>query len=439
MHTLLLALLFLAPGNLSAQVSSSDSLTLEQVWNIVDSENRQLKLSDLMRSESVTNVEIAKSDRLPSLNVSGNVVHNTKFLIYTRGWFATPDYFAVSKYGYGFGYSLSLNVYEGGKYNRNIQIKREESLRQQNEYDLQRNNMHYSAAIVFYDLYKFLQFRDFLSAEITAEKKQLQTIESFYRNGTVLKSDVLRSHVKLSQLELSLSDLNKQIKVASQRLNILMAHGNGDSVAIVYHDSTMLAEISENGNYMDYVEIALSKSPAYKITLNDVNLANLNIKQVKANILPKVSLFSYYTYTYPQVSYYPYSNDFWSFGQTGLRVTFPLDNLYRNKHLHAKAKTESAQQTERVRIEQDELIVDIKEAYLQYQQASEAVKSAQENIEQNTESVRVIRNSYLSQESLLTDLLDAENTLLESKFALTSAIVNLRLSHVRLLAKTGIL
>lgn len=437
MHTLLLALLSLAPGKLSAQAPGSDSLTLEQVWHIIDSGNRQLRLSDLMLSESITDVEIAKNDRLPSLDVSGNAVHNTKFRIYTKGLFATPDYVPVSRYGYGFGYSFDLNLYEGGKYNRNIRIKKEENLRQQNEYDLQRNNIHYSAAIVFYDLYKFLQFRDFLAAEITTEKKQLQTIESFYRNGTVLKSDVLRSQVKLSQLELSLSDLDKQIKVASQRLNILMANGNGDSVVIVYQDT--LTAISENGSYMDYVEIALSKSPAYKITLNDVNLANLNIKQVKANILPKVSLFSYYNYTYPQVSFYPYSNDLWAFGQSGLKVTFPLDHLYRNKHLYAKAKTENAQQTERVRIEQDELTVDIKEAYLQYQQASEAVRSAQENIGQNTESVRVIRNSYLNQESLLTDLLDAENTLLESKFALTSAIVNLRLSHIRLLAKTGIL
>jgi outer membrane protein TolC len=294
---------------------------------------------------------------------------------------------------------------------------------------MQRNNVHYSAAIIFYDLYKFLHFRDFLSAEIAAQKKQLQIIENFYGNGTVIKSDVLRSKVKLSQLQLSLSDLDKQIQIASQRLNILMAHGNEDPVIIAYHDSTTLVEMNEQGNYMEYVEIALSKSPAYKITLNNVNVANLNIKKIKSNVLPKVSI----------TSYYPYTNQLWSFGQTGLKVTYFLDNLYRNKHLLAKAKNAIAQQTERVKIKQEELSADIREAYLQYQQAAEAVRTAQENIIQNTESVRVIRSSYLNQESLLTDLLNAENSLLESKFALTSAVVNLRLSHVRLLAKTGIL
>jgi outer membrane protein len=81
----------------------------------------------------------------------------------------------------------------------------------------------------------------------------------------------------------------------------------------------------------------------------------------------------------------------------------------------------------------------VKEAYLQEQQAMESIETAEKNIVKSTETVRVIRNSYLHQESLLTDLLDAENVLLEAKFNLTTAQVNLKLSHIRLLAITGIL
>ena len=439
-YTLLL-IVFLSPvrGKLSAQDFNKKSLTLEQVWNKVDSGNSQLKLSGLMLDESVIDVDISRDDLLPSLAASGSALHNTKFRMYPEGLFSSPDFFPVSRYGYGFGYSFSLNVYEGGKNSRNIRIKKEENLKMQNEYALQQNNLHYLAAIVFYDLYKFLHFRDLLSTEITTQKKQLQTIESFYRNGTVIKSDVLRSNVKLSQLELSLSDINKQIQVASTRLNILMGHGSEDSVVISYEDSITQVELPQQDSYMEYIEIALSKSPAYKIEINNLQLANLNIRQIRSNIFPKVSLSSYYNYTYPQVSYYPYSNQLWSFGQTGLKITYSLDNLYKNKHLVAKAKNAIAQQTETVKMKQDELSADIKEAYLQYQQAEEAVMTAEENIIQNTESVRVIRSSYINQESLLTDLLNAENSLLESKFALTSAIVNLRLSHIRLLAKAGFL
>lgn len=81
----------------------------------------------------------------------------------------------------------------------------------------------------------------------------------------------------------------------------------------------------------------------------------------------------------------------------------------------------------------------IREVYLQQQQALESVQNADKNILKTREIVRVIRNSYLSQESLLTDLLEAENALLNAKFNLTSAKANLEISHIRLLAIVGIL
>lgn len=436
---LLIALLLPVPGKSAAQGFNKDSLTLEQVWSIVDAGNSQLKLSNLALSESIINADISRDNLLPSLAISGSALHNTKFRIYPEGLFSSSDFFPVSKYGYGFGYSFNFNIYDGQKNSRNISISEEEKLKTQHEYNMQRNNVHYLAAIVFYDLYKFLHFREFLSVEITTQKKQLQTIESFYRNGTVLESDVLRSRVKLSQLELSLSGLDKQIQVASQRLNMLMGHGGEEPVVISYEDSIKQLELPQQNSYMEYVEISLASSPAYKVEVSRLKLANLSLRQIKANILPTVSLFSYYNYTYPQVSYYPYSNQLWSFGQMGVKMTYSLDNLYKKRHLLARGKNAIARQTEMVKMKQDELSTDIKEAYLQYQQATEAFITAAENIKQNTESVRVIRSSYVNQESLLTDLLSAENSLLESKFALISAKVNIRLSYIRLLAKTGIL
>ncbi|WP_262706972.1 TolC family protein [Chryseobacterium bernardetii] len=76
---------------------------------------------------------------------------------------------------------------------------------------------------------------------------------------------------------------------------------------------------------------------------------------------------------------------------------------------------------------------------MQEQQALENVKTAMENIKKTSEAVRVIRSSYLNQESLLTDLLEAENALLEAKFNVTAAQANVKLTHIRLLTIVGIL
>jgi outer membrane protein TolC len=254
----------------------------------------------------------------------------------------------------------------------------------------------------------------------------------------VLKSDVLRTSVKLAQLELSLSDVTKKIEIAKQRLNILMGRENDAELAIKYQDTIELSAITE-GDYEDYVDIAFNKSPEYKIAYSAVKLSEMNIKQVKATLLPKVSLYSTYNYTYPQISFYPYSNDLWGFGQTGVKVQFSIDNLYKNKHSIAHAQVVSNEAREKANIKKDEIYLQVKDAYLQRQQALESMETAEQNIIKTAETVRVIRSSYINQESLLTDLLEAENALLEAKFNLTTAQTNVKLTHIRLLAIIGIL
>jgi len=413
-------------------------LSLEEIWKVAETNNRQLKLSDLHLQQSNLEILEAKDRLLPELFVGGDAKLNSKFLIYDNGLFSSPQDVPVKGYGYSVGYNLNVNLYNGGKDKRNIAMKKEEAIRTQYEVDLQKHNIKYNVAAVYFDLYKFLHFQDFLAAEIEAEKKQLTLVASLHKNGTVLKSDVLRTSVKLAQLELSLSDIAKKIEIAKQRLNILMGKENDAELAIKYQDTIELKAITQGG-YEDYLDIAFNKSPEYKIAYSAVKLSEMNIKQVKATLLPKISLYSTYNYTYPQISFYPYSNDLWGFGQTGIKVQFPIDNLYKSKHSIAHAQVVSNEAREKANIKKEEIYLEVKEAYLQQKQALESMETAEQNIIKTAETARVIRSSYINQESLLTDLLEAENALLEAKFNLTTAQTNVKLTHIRLLAIIGIL
>lgn len=432
-------LLALFVQSLYAQhIENARVLSLEEIWKVAETNNRQLKLSDLNLQQSNLEILEAKDRLLPELSVGGDAKLNSKFLIYDNGLFSSPQDVPVKGYGYGVGYNLNVNLYNGGKDKRNIVMKKEEAVRIQYEVDLQKHSVKYNVAAAYFDLYKFLHFHDFLDAEIGAEKKQLALVESLHKNGTVLKSDVLRTSVKLAQLELSLSDVTKKIEIAKQQLNILMGRENDAELAIKYQDTIELNAITE-GDYKDYVDIAFNKSPEYKIAYSAVKLSEMNIKQVKAMLLPKVSLYSTYNYTYPQISFYPYFNDLWGFGQTGVKVQFSIDNLYKSKHSIAHAQVVSNEAREKANIKKDEIYLQVKEAYLQRQQALESMETAEQNIIKTAETVRVIRSSYINQESLLTDLLEAENALLEAKFNLTTAQTNVKLTHIRLLAIIGIL
>ncbi|MCJ7932514.1 MAG: TolC family protein [Chryseobacterium sp.] len=431
-------LLLLAQTLHAQDAETTQTLSLEEIWKIAEANNRQLRVAELNLQQSSLEVLEAKDRLLPELSIGGDVKLNSRFLIYDHGLFSSPQDVPVKGYGYGAGYNLNFNLFNGGKDRRNIRMKKEEETRSHYAADLQKHTVKYNVAIAYFDLYKFLNFRDFIAAEIAAEKKQVSLIESLRKNGVVLKSDVLRTSVKLSELELSLSDIEKKIDIVTQRLNILMGRDNEAKIEINYRGGFETEAITDS-DYHDYVAVALNQSPAYKIANSDMKLSEMNIKQSKAALLPKVSLYSYYNYTYPQISFYPYSNDLWAFGQTGIKVQFSIDNVYKGRHSIARAQVVNNQAKEKADIKKDEISIQVKEAYLQQQQALESVETAEKNITETSEAVRVIRNSYLNQESLLTDLLEAENALLEAKFNLTSAQADFKLSHIRLLAITGIL
>ncbi|MFP7654539.1 TolC family protein [Chryseobacterium proteolyticum] len=433
-------LLYLAvSAGIKAQIKDNPSvLTLNEIWNISESQNKQLKLAELTKEESDISILEAKDKQLPELSVVGDFRLNSKFLLYENGLFSSPQSVPIKGYGYALGYNLDFNLYSGGKDKRNIEIKKEEKIRKQYEFELQKDNVKYMIAASYYDLYKFQEFESFISSEISSEKKQLSTIENLNKNGIVLKSDVLRISVKLSQLQLSDSDVKKKIDLTKQRLNILMGRSSTEPLDISSEDILENNNL-QGSNYEDYLAAALDNSPDLKIVNTNQTLSELNIRQVKSSLLPRISLYSRYNYTYPQISFYPYSNDLWGFGQIGLKVTYSVDNLYKSKHTIAHAYNLKKQEIEKSRIKQDDLSIKVRDAFLEREQARESVETAELTIRQSTESVRVIRNSYLNQQSLLTDLLDAENILLQAKFNLTSAEANLRLSHIKLLIITGTL
>lgn len=416
----------------------TQALSLEQIWKAVQTNNRQLKLADLSLQQSQVEVLEAKDRMIPELTLAADLKLNSKFLLYDQGLFSSPQDVPVKGYGYAAGYSLHFNLFNNGKDRRNVAMKKEEESRRQYEAALQKNSVKYKAATAYFDLYKAQHFHDFLTAEIQTENKQSALIESLYQNGTVLKSDVLRSSVKSAQLELSLSQIEKKMEMARQRLNILMGRDPEMPLIINCQDTAVLDSIV-TAPYRDYLDTALNTSPEYQLVNSEIKSSELNVKQAKTALLPKVSLYSNYLYTYPQISFYPYSNDFWGFGQTGIKAQFALDNLYKSRHTIARAQIISRQAEEKAAIQKDEILLHLKEAYLEQQQAVESLETAVKNIAKNTETVRILRNSYLHQEALFTDLLEAENALLEARFNLTTAQTEVQLNHIKLLAIAGIL
>ncbi|GAQ15564.1 outer membrane component of tripartite multidrug resistance system [Myroides odoratimimus] len=283
---------------------------------------------------------------------------------------------------------------------------------------------------LFYTLIRHTHYKDLVEKEIKQDNKQLAEINSLYKNGTILKSDVLRSEVTLSNHQMLLTEIENNILIIQQQLNLLMGRDELAPLTPLYKD--LKEEINLESSYESYLEKALQNAYELQIADNDIQRSELDLKQLQAKILPKVSLFADYSFNYPQSKAYPYADALYGMGQIGLKLNIPISNLYHTKH--QKISQQSFISKQKVEREQkvDQLKNELRASYVKYTETLQRISVAEKNIKQTTETLRIIRNSYFNQQSLLTDLLDAETQLLQAQFDLTTAEINAKIEYYQI-------
>jgi outer membrane protein TolC len=123
----------------------------------------------------------------------------------------------------------------------------------------------------------------------------------------------------------------------------------------------------------------------------------------------------------------------------GIKASFSISSLYHNTHKVKAAQLEFEKEEEAHKDTEDKVRQQVKEAYLRYQEALEQIKVAEANVIQAKENARIIKNTYFSQTSLITELLDADIQLLQTKFELEAAKMMAQNNYYLLQNITGVL
>lgn len=405
------------------------SLSLEQVWQKSDIHSKDIQMKQVQAQHSKEAVRDAISERLPELSVGGNFEQATNIPVYEHGLFNKPTQHEVIHTLYKIGADGYLNIYNGSKTNLSIaeeQVRDRITIEQQN---LTISDIRYRAAARYLELQRSLIFKELMIQDIADQEKQLTEIRHFLKNGVVLKSDVLRVELKLSRQKLSLVTIENDISLATQKLNILI--GEPDDQVIIPADPTNSAILTA-GTYEECISQALIHSFQYHISGQETELKKIELKTVRANVSLKVGLYGDFYYANPQIFLYPYNPHLYSLGIAGIRASFPLSAFYLNKHKEKMAELALKKQEIEHADTQDEVRKKVKEAYLRYKEALIGVDVAKANVSQALENSRIIKNTYFNQSSLITDLLDANVQLLQTRFDLATAEMAARLQYFQL-------
>lgn len=426
---------FADSGRLTGVQLDTLRISLQEAWRRAEVHSRSIEIKRSASEIAGEEVKDARMERFPELGIKGTAEKASNIPIYENGLFSKPTQHEVIHTLYKVGTDLYLNLYNGNKLN--LKIEESKTLHQISliQHDQEASHIRYKTATSYLDLQRSQIFRDLIIHDIANQEEQLKEINALHQNGAVLKSDVLRVQLDLSKRKMALVTIENDILIATQKLNIII--GEPDERVVLPEGLTL--QSANDTAYEYYLAEALQYSFSCHVSEQHTALSKTHLKQVKANICPRLGVYGDFYYANPQIFLFPYNPYWYSLGVAGLKASFPISELYHNVHKVRAAKLELEKEEEVHRNTEDNVRQQVKEAYLRYKEAFVQIKVAEVNVTQAEENARIIKNTYFNHTSLITDLLDADIQVLQTRFELAAARIMAQDRYYLLQNITGVL
>ncbi len=439
MKNIILTLFFCCGFNLLyAQESADDavSINIEQAWERSDAYSNEIKQANIKQQIGKENILDAKQKWAPTIEVEARFGKLTNIPIFVDGITEDPEYIPLSNHNsYGAGVHANFNIYDGGKVKNAVKKAESQELLLKYVSQATYSEIHYKVAEYYLDILRSKEFVKIIEKNILRNNQRLDQVTELYENGVVLKSDLLRAQLQLSQQKINLHSMKNNIEIASQNLNILL--GFEDDQTLNLSDSIRFDLSELDKIYSDYVVLAMQQSPLKKMAETEIKLSELHQSDIQSLTLPKISLFGEYNYSYPQNRWYPYEAAPYMLGMAGVRMSYNISSLYLNKHKKSAAKLDIQRQIVAKDNTEEAIRNRIKKAFKCFLEDKENIEVGMISIQQATENYRIVNHTYFNQLALLTDLLEADSQLLQAQFDLVNNYVSAKLHYYQLLKITG--
>lgn len=269
------------------------------------------------------------------------------------------------------------------------------------------------------------QARGILQKSLEDVKQIHQSVNNFYNQGLVQKSDVLNAQVQVNIIETALTKAESNIYNASDGLCLLMGLENNDDVYIV--DSLS----QEQGLYQHR---ELSTFRADIMALNKaVDATNMMVKSSQMAFLPRINAFG--SYGLNDSKAFKFRNDSYLVG-INLSWTIFSGNQNRSKMKSAQFQRDKMQEELDLHVKKEQLELDKTKRDLNDSQTE--INKQKVSVEQAGEALRILANRHCEGLASTTDLLMAQAQLSQQKLLLSQSIMsyNITEAYLDFLSKT---
>ncbi|MFA5903315.1 MAG: TolC family protein [Desulfobacula sp.] len=259
-------------------------------------------------------------------------------------------------------------------------------------------------------------------------RSHLKLIQSRYDGGFVAKSDLLRAQVHIADLEQQLAEAKSSADIAKCRLTVVMG------VAGEF-DLTLTSPLDPGepiqGDLDSWINKALTVRPDLKSLSLQKDIAKKEVDKSKAARLPSVNLTGNYEINSEELD--DHGNSY----TVGAALSLPLYTGGRISAAIREAESNLKQTDAMLRSLNQQVCGETRQAFFNAKSSWERIPVAKAAVGQAEESLRIVKNRYDSGLFTITDLLDAEAAVQQSRMNHLKSLHDYKSAATRLSLASG--
>ncbi len=434
---LLLFLFFIGatPQLVVAQEQKMLSVQLSDLFRLADENNRSLKLSVYQEQLAAEAVQQEKNKLLPSVEASLAFSYNGD------GWLTDRNFkhgirAPIPDFGYNFAVEAKQIIYAGGAIKSSIALAK---LNQQSatfELDKNKQDLRFVISGYYLELLKLDNQKKVLEQNLFHIDKLIEQINAKYKQGTALQNNITRYELQKQSLELGLLKLENTTTIINNELVKLLVLPKGTTLLLSKEGNLPSDEMINSDSWN---QLASQNAPV--LQQMQVNVAKAKKEEIlaKSEKLPQLFAFASDYLNGPIMIEVPPINQNFNYWYAGVGLKYDIASLYKSQTKLKSSKMATQMAMESNEMVKEELATAIDAAYIRYLESIKVYQTQLKGVQLATENYDVVKNRYLNNLVLITEMLDAENAKIDAELQAINAQINILFQQYQLKKLSGAL
>ncbi len=428
----LLAAILLS-GGVCAQDSLRSVITLEELFEIAETNSAQLRPSFTAEQEAAKEISEARNNLLPDINAVVSASYIGDGFTLSRS-FSDYQRAPIPHLGNGLSLSVSQPVYTGGAVKSAIEVASLKSTASRYAADLQRDNIRLRLTGFYLDIYKFESLRAVVQRNIAQARRVLEQMHARFEQGTALQNDITRYELLVSNLELQIVKIDGMLDILNR--NIAVTAGLPETTTI-RPDSTILRRTLPRESREWWERQAGENSPSLMLAGTTVDISRKAERIVRSERLPKIAVQAGWSLEGPILVEVPPINRNLSYWYVGVGVCYNISSLYKTGKSVSRSRLSTRRATEEYDAMREQVQLAVGDQHVHYLEAFEELKTCRKSVELAERNYNTVSARYNTGMALLSDMLDAADTKLDAERRLVEARIDVIYHYYKLLFISG--